>query len=201
MRWYFLILFVIAVTLAAGIGPRGAKFTKPPLYIFPDMDWQDKVKAQKPSDFFADGSGARRPVSNTVPLGHEFPVSEELAFAPGEYFLGGTFGDYFGDGMPGEVTLDEDFLFRGKQRYQIFCTPCHGESGNGVGPVSSFWTIPPTANLLDARVSAMPDGQIYWTITHGKGLMGPYNGAMPAEDRWAVTAYLRVLQAAAGAGN
>jgi hypothetical protein len=58
--------------------------------------------------------------------------------------------------------------------------------------------IPPTANLIDPRVKAMPEGQIFWTITHGKGLMGPYNGVLSVNDRWAITAYLRGLQAASG---
>jgi hypothetical protein len=48
-------------------------------------------------------------------------------------------------------------------------------------------------------VVALPDGQLFWTITHGKGLMGPYNGAIPVADRWAITAYMRALQAAGGA--
>lgn len=201
MRWFFLILFAIAVMLAVGIGPRGEKFTKPPLYLFPDMDWQYKLKYQKPSDFFADGSGARRPVGGTVPLGYDLPLSKEYTPVGGEYFLEGTFGDYYGEGMPEEVTVDEALLARGRERYQIFCTACHGDSGNGAGVVSKYWAIPPTANLLDPRVVGLPDGQIYWTITHGKGLMGPYNGAIPVADRWAITAYVRVLQSASTAGE
>ncbi len=201
MRWFFLILFAIAVMLAVGIGPRGEKFTKPPLYLFPDMDWQYKLKYQKPSDFFADGSGARRPVSGTVPIGYDLPLSKDHPPVGGEYYLEGTFGDYFGDGMPEEITVDAALLERGRERYQIFCGACHGDSGNGAGVVSKYWAIPPTANLLDPRVAALPDGQIFWTITHGKGLMGPYNGAVPVADRWAITAYVRVLQSAAGAGK
>lgn len=201
MRWFFLILFAIAVMFAVGIGPRGEKFTKPPLYLFPDMDWQYKLKYQKPSDFFADGSGARRPVSGTVPIGYDLPLSKDDLPVGGEYYLEGTFGDYFGDGMPEEITVDAALLERGRERYQIFCGACHGDSGNGAGVVSKYWAIPPTANLLDPRVAALPDGQIFWTITHGKGLMGPYNGAVPVADRWAITAYVRVLQSAAGAGK
>ncbi|MBL9154880.1 MAG: cytochrome c [Verrucomicrobiales bacterium] len=198
MRWFFLILFAVAVMFAVGIGPRGEKFSKPPLYVFNDMDWQDKLKFQKPSEFFENGQGARKPVANTVPIGYTFPTSPDSAPAESEYFLNGTFGDYYGDGMPAEVTVDNALLQRGQERYQIFCTPCHGTSGNGQGIVSKYWAIPPTANLLDPRVVAMPDGQIFWTITHGKGLMGPYNGAIPAADRWAITAYVRAMQAAGG---
>lgn len=198
MRWFFLLLFTATVSLAVGIGPRGEKFTDPPLYIFPDMDWQYKLKAQKPSEFFEDGKGARRPVDHTIPIGYALPLSQEDRPVGGEYFLTGTVGDFFGDGIPSEIPVDEALLARGKQRYQIYCTACHGTSGNGQGVVSKYWAIPPSANLLDPRVSAMPDGQLFWTISHGKGLMGPYNGAIGMEDRWAITAYLRVLQAAGG---
>ncbi len=199
MRWFFLILFAIAVMLAVGIGPRGEKFTKPPLYVFPDMDWQYKLKFQKPSDFFADGQGARRPVDGTIPLGYDLPLTEDDFPVGDTYYRTGLFGDFYGDGMPDAVAVDEKLLMRGKERYQIYCTACHGTSGNGQGVVSKYWQIPPTANLLDPRVAGLPDGQIFWTITHGKGLMGPYNGAVPIEDRWAITAYVRVLQGAAAA--
>ncbi|MCB1230427.1 MAG: cytochrome c [Verrucomicrobiae bacterium] len=199
MRWFFLILFAIAVMFAVGIGPRGDKFTKPPLYIFPDMDWQYKLKFQKPSDFFADGSGARRPVDNTIPLGYEMPLTADDFPVGDEYYLTGLYGDFFGDGLPEGISVDDALLKRGHERFQIYCSPCHGDSGNGQGVVSKYWAIPPTANLTDPRVAALPDGQIFWTITHGKGLMGPYNGAVSIEDRWAITAYVRVLQNASGA--
>ena len=173
--------------------------------LFPDMDNQYKVKAQKPSDFFENGQGARTPVEGTEPIGFNFPITSEgavgtdLDYSSGSDYLNtGLFGDFYGKGFPSELKMDEAFLARGKQRYQITCTPCHGDSGNGAGVVSKYWAIPPTANLIDPRVKDMPEGQIFWTITHGKGLMGPYNGVTSVRDRWAITAYLRGLQAAAG---
>jgi len=207
MRWYFLILFLVVVLVAVASGPRGQKFSDPPIEVFPDMDRQYKLKFQKPSSFFVDGQGARLPVAGTVPMGYASPetaeASEGLFPAGGgwgsDYYNTGTVGDYFGDGMPEEVAIDEAFIARGKQRYQINCTPCHGESGNGVGVVSKYWAIPPSANLIDPRVKALPDGQLYWTIVHGKGLMGPYNGTINVHDRWAIVAYLRALQNVAGA--
>lgn len=205
MRWFFLILAIAVVATVYAIGPRGEKFSDPPFELFPDMDRQYKVKFQKPSHFFEDGRGARKPVAGTVPIGYEFPhagnegdLSTELDFSVGDdYYNTGLFGDFYGKGYPENLELDDEFLARGKQRYQITCTPCHGESGNGAGIVSKYWAIPPSANLIDARVSAMPEGQIYWTITHGKGLMGPYNGVLSVRDRWAIVAYVRALQAAA----
>ena len=188
------------------LGPRGEKFSSPPFMLFPDMDNQYKVKAQKPSEFFENGQGARVPVEGTAPLGFTMPVGEAVApersnldySAGSDYYNTGLFGDFYGKGFPEEIKMDEAFLERGKQRYQITCTPCHGEAGNGAGIVSKYWAIPPTANLIDPRVKEMPQRQIFWTITHGKGLMGPYNGVTSVNDRWAITAYLRALQAAAG---
>lgn len=206
MRWFFLILAITSVTLALALGPRGEKFSTPPFMLFPDMDNQYKVKAQKPSDFFANGQGARLPVEGTVPMGYALPLEGDTApakssldFGRGtDYFNTGLFGDFYGAGYPEDLKLDASFLARGKERYRITCAPCHADSGNGVGILSKYWAIPPTANLIDPRVKEMPEGQIFWTITHGKGLMGPYNGVVSVEDRWAITAYLRALQTASG---
>lgn len=199
-----MVLAIAVVATVYALGPRGEKFQDPPFELFPDMDRQSKVKFQKPSTFFEDGSGGRKPVEGTVPLGYVFPhAGNETNLAtsndfggPDSYFESGLFGDYFGKGYPEGITLDPEFLARGQERYQIYCTPCHGDSGNGGGPVAKYWAIPPSANLIDPRVIAMPEGQLYWTIKHGKGLMGPYSGAIPVEDRWAIVAYVRALQAA-----
>lgn len=204
MRWFFLILAIAVVATVYAIGPRGEKFSEPPFELFPDMDHQDKLRFQKPSDVFADGQGARKPVAGTVPIGYTFPHADNLEdlgsawdYSRGdEYVSTGLFGDFYGKGYPDEFELSGEMLRRGKQRYQITCTPCHGESGNGQGVVSKYWAIPPTANLIDPRVIAMPEGQLFWTITHGKGLMGPYRGVLSVQDRWAIVAYVRALQAA-----
>lgn len=206
MRWFLLIFAISVVATVYALGPRGQKFSEPPFELFPDMDRQEKVRAQKPSDFFEDGRGARPPVAGTLPIGFDFPhagnaddLASRLDFGRGsDYLSTGQFGDYFGSGFPEELTIDQAFLERGRERYQITCTPCHGDSGNGAGVVSKYWTMPPSANLVDPRVAAMPEGQIYRTITHGQGLMGPYGGVLSVQDRWAVVAYVRALQKAAG---
>lgn len=201
MRWFFLILVLFGIMLLAGIGVRGERFTSPPIEIFPDMDRQFKLKAQKPSEMFADGIGARKPVPGTVPLGFEVDAnggSADFSFSNGQdYASTGIIGDNFGDGFPAAHKVTGELLERGRERFNINCTMCHGASGNGQGVVSKYWNIPPTANLVDARAKAFPDGQIFWTITHGKGLMGPYNGTITVRDRWAIVAYVRALQQAA----
>lgn len=206
MRWFFLVLAIAVVATIYAIGPRGDKFSDPPFELFPDMDDQYKLRPQEPSQFFAGGQAAQKPVAGTVPLGYDLPHSgndgklgSELEYSSGDSYVStGQFGDFFGEGYPEEVKLTPGLVKRGQERYQVFCTPCHGETGNGQGVVSKYWAIPPTANILDARVSAMPEGQIFSTITHGKGLMGPYNGVIPIKDRWAIVSYVKSLQAASG---
>ena len=206
MRWFFLVLAIAVVATIYAIGPRGEKFSDPPFALFPDMDDQYKFRPQEPSEFFADGQSAQKPVAGTVPLGYSLPhagndgdLGSDLAFSSGDgYFSTGQFGDFYGKGYPKEVKLTPELVKRGQERFQVFCTPCHGETGNGQGVVSKYWAIPPTANLVDARVSALPEGQIFSTITHGKGLMGPYNGVIPVKDRWAIVSYVKSLQVASG---
>ena len=202
MRWFFLVLALVVLTLILGYGVRGTKFSGTPFELFPDMDRQYKVKYQKPSHFFANGQGSRKPVEGTAPIGFTMPLSKEqgiptsdLDFSVGDdYYNTGLYGDFYGKGFPDNLKADEALLARGQQRFQINCSPCHGESGNGGGIVSKYWMLPPTANLLDPRVKVMPEGQIFWTITHGKGLMGSYKGTVNVRDRWAIVAYLKALQ-------
>ena len=209
MRWFLLLTVFLIAAAVLGLRVRGTKFSQPPFELFNDMDRQYKVKYQKPSSFFDNGSGSRRPVKGTVPMGFIFPISKEkglesspLDFSSGDgYYSTGRFGDYYGKGFPKDITIDEAFLKRGQQRYQINCVPCHGESGNGQGIISKYWMVPPTTNLVDARVAAFPEGQIFSTITEGKGLMGSYKGTITVRDRWAITAYVKALQSASTPQN
>ena len=208
MRYFFLIYALIAV-LVVGIGGfRGQHFTKPPIQVFPDMDNQDKQKAQSPSSFFADRKGARLPVAETQPRGFNEEgdtliggIPEyEFGGQPGYYYTGHV-GDYFGNGMPEELELTADtaaeLIRRGEERYGIYCAVCHGAAGNGLG-VTSKYGVPGIANFhLDPFKSATyPDGRMYEVITNGKGMMSGYGANIPVRDRWAIIAYVRTLQAA-----
>ncbi|MEM8953001.1 MAG: cytochrome c [Verrucomicrobiota bacterium] len=210
MRYAYLTAFLVGILIFFWAGFRGSKFVLPPWEVFPDMDRQLKVMYQKPSDFFANGMASRVPVDGTVPMG--FSVPDQLAglgpaiaggFTQGQdYFNSGAMGDYFGDGMPEEVEVTPAFIKRGKERFELNCAVCHGVSGDGKGAVSNYWPTP-IANLHELRLTdraVTPDGSIYWTITHGKGLMGPYGGNITVEDRWAIVAYVRALQKAQPAG-
>lgn len=205
MRWFLLVYIAVAVLWVGLFGWKGQKSTNSPVEVFQDMDHQPKVRFQVASDSFADGQGSRRPVANTISMGTRVPTAPSAADGsdlPTSYFRSGRFGDYFGQGFPKQVKVDQALLDRGKQRFEIYCSVCHGLTGSGKGVVGPYWTggmMPPTSNLVDERVRALPEGQVFWTITNGKGLMGPYNGSVSVEDRWAIVAYLRVLQGSAQA--
>lgn len=209
---YFFLAYAIVAALVVGLLPmRGEKSPNTPLQLFPDMDDQDKLKAQKPSHFFADGVGGRKPVGGTHPLGFLPEGQSELGGVPafefgggeGYYETGGIDG-YFSNGMPEELGLDatnvEAFLRRGEEVYNINCMPCHGTSGDGLG-VASNYGVPGIANLtIEAyQQPKYPDGRLYHVITYGKGNMGAYKHNISLRDRWAVVAYVRALQVARSA--
>lgn len=217
MKYFFLsYLFIIAIVVSA-FGTRGTKSELPPIEILDDMDHQAKIKYQAASEFFADGRGARVPVKGTVPMGFEIPAKPavdgekpaRISFTSGtNYYHTGKMGDFYGDGLPAEITSDplifnEAFIKRGEQRYGIHCAICHGASGNGKGVTSKFgiltaFNFQQAGNTDPANAAAYrADGAIFDVITNGKGLMGGYGGNITLRDRWAIVAYIRTLQQAA----
>ena len=210
MRYFFLVYALIALIVVGIFGIRGQKFSKPPVRIFPDMDEQDRLKAQKPDPFFADGHGGRLPIAQTQPRGFNPDGATVIGGIP-EYEFGGQtgyyytghVGDYYGIGMPEELKLTNEsataLILRGKERFGIYCSACHGVSGDGNG-VTAQYGVPVAANP-NAKLNAIspetyPDGRLFETITNGKGLMSGYGYNIPVRDRWAIIAYVRTLQAA-----
>jgi mono/diheme cytochrome c family protein len=206
MLRYFFALFILAgVVVISFAGFRGSKSPNPPIEIFPDMDHQPKYQPQHPSGFFADGRAARKPVAGTVPLGYELKGSYFQAparngtFSPAgfsnlpDYYNTGKMGDSYGDGFPEAVTLNEQFLARGRERFEINCSVCHGKTGIGNGVIGQYGMVA-IANLMDERIRTMPDGQVFSTITNGKNTMGAYGPQISVEDRWAIISYIRALQ-------
>lgn len=204
LKYFFALLFIGLVSVLALAGFRGRHSTLPPIEIFPDMDHQPKYQPQHTNGFFADNRATRRAVEGTVPLGYTLPGSystNEAAngkvlaykgFSNGtDYFNTGRIGTVYGDGVPVEV--NEAFLKRGQERYIIHCAPCHGATGQGNGIVTNYG-LNGVANFQQDRLRAMPDGQIFNTITHGKNTMGAYGSNIAVEDRWAIISYVRALQ-------
>ncbi|MGD9765323.1 MAG: cytochrome c [Candidatus Binatia bacterium] len=163
----------------AGLGlhgcMRGCESSKPPILVNTSMFNQPKARAYAASDFFFDGKAMRAPVAGTIARG-QLP-SEGLGSAP--------------DRPP----VDEALLARGRERYAIYCAPCHDERGEGRGVLFERAKVP-TKNLLDKAVREQTDEKLFSTITDGSGLMPAYRYPIPAADRWAIIAYVRSLQAA-----
>ncbi|HUF61304.1 MAG TPA: cytochrome c [Verrucomicrobiales bacterium] len=205
MRYFLLAFLLLGVLAAALIGYRGRLTDRRPLEFFNDMDQQQKVKYQATSRFFADGVGSRRPVAGTVPMGFAVPdraMGEGGAQSPHGFALGadylntGRIGDYWGNGMPEGLSVDAAFLERGRRQFEIYCAVCHGSAGDGMG-VASRLGLSGVADLHQVRLrdeALSPDGELFNTISHGKGNMGAYGTNLTLYDRWSVVAYLRVLQ-------
>jgi mono/diheme cytochrome c family protein len=93
------------------------------------------------------------------------------------------------------VAVTNELLARGRQRYDMFCAPCHGRTGDGNG-ITKQYGMGATPTYHDERIRSMPEGEIYNTIANGKNTMMGYGDRLVVTDRWAIVAYLRALQRA-----
>jgi mono/diheme cytochrome c family protein len=193
---YFLAIFVVGVLSVVGVlGFRGSHFRKPPLYIFPDMEWQLKLRPQKPNGFFTNGISSQLPVPGTIArstsiqtaAGPVFPY-EDAPVNTGQ--IAGTTN--FVEHTPLPITAE--LLKRGQQRFTINCSPCHGALADGNGITRKLGAMTVVANLHDKRMVEMPDGEIFYVISNGRNLMGAYGANVTVPDRWAIVAYVRALQ-------
>ncbi|NBQ58798.1 MAG: cytochrome c [Opitutaceae bacterium] len=161
---YLVTLFVVVLTVSI-LGFRGTKFTSAPMDVFPEwafpgMKHQPKPYSQGTSAFFADGRADRVPVAGTVQRG---------MLRENDHMNHGKSADgSFARGFPSDVTVDFKLLERGQDRYTIYCSPCHGNVGDGNGITKKY----------------------------GINTMYPYADKLVPADRWAVVAYVRALQRA-----
>jgi mono/diheme cytochrome c family protein len=162
---------------------RGCTSSRPPIHPNPSMDDQPKVLPQTASDFFYDGASMRPPVPGTIPIGG---LKEDVAFFTGR----DADGQYV---AASPVAVDEALLERGRQRYAIYCQPCHDARGDGKGILFQRGNVP-TASFHQEKILKYPDGQIFEVITNGTGLMSGYAWPIPPRDRWAIIAHVRELE-------
>jgi hypothetical protein len=195
---YFLALFVLAVATTVGVlGLRGSHFRKPPLYIFPDMEFQQKLRPQKPNDFFTNGISSQLPVAGTIARGTPIQTvsGEVYPFEDSPVNTGRIPGTTnFVEINPLPIT--EELMKRGQQRFTINCSPCHGATAEGNGITKKIGAMAVVANLHDKRIVEMADGELFYVISNGRNLMGSYGANVTVQDRWAIIAYLRALQLA-----
>jgi hypothetical protein len=147
-----------------------------------DMQDQPKYKPLGESKFFADGRQARPIPAGTI-------ARDELNDT--DPFHTGVSNRQFLDTIPMDVDLK--LLERGRDRFDIYCSPCHGRMGDGNGMVAQRGFRAP-ANFHSDRLRSVPPGYIFQVITNGYGAMGDYGDQIAVNDRWAIVAYLRALQ-------
>jgi mono/diheme cytochrome c family protein len=147
-----------------------------------DMHDQPKYIPFRESTFFADGRSARAPVAGTVARDH---LHEDTLLYTGTV-----------DGADATVfpfVVTDQVMARGQERYNIYCSPCHGRTGMGDGMVVRRGYRPPPTLHAD-RLRLAPAGHFFDVITNGFGAMPDYAAQIRAEDRWAIVAYIRALQ-------
>lgn len=188
-----------------------------------DMQDQPKIKPYRGTTFFADGLGARQPIQGTVPRGFlrddtEFftgkrsrttagPGTQAIAGqqtqtqqqgqaqgqAQGQSAVPGDQNSYPDDIDYFPIPVTEEVVKRGRERYDIFCSACHGLTGNGDGMIVRRG-FRRAASFNDDRLRQAPVGHFFDAITNGWGAMPAYASQVAVQDRWAIVAYIRALQ-------
>lgn len=208
IRVPFWMVSIAVISVAASFVPLSLAFrarsvtsTEPRIAIMQDMDNQTKYKEQAFSPVFADGRADRLPVPGTV---------SRSGLAEDDHYYRGysrtwnaqanKYEVQFLAGFPQQVKVDDALLQRGRQRFNIYCLPCHGADGSGNGMTNqravelgeSQWVTP--SNLTDDDRRNRAEGHLFNTVTNGIRNMAGYGPQIPVEDRWAIVAYVRALQ-------
>lgn len=205
------VLISLALVGAAG-GCRGMTSDQPPVWVMREMFRQERYNPQSESSFFNDHRTMRTPPEGTVAretylgdpevaTGRTADNSAYVARVPSE--VSEWFAQHLetwrpeGSPAPDGATA---MLERGRDRYNIYCVPCHGGSGDGQGVVFrraavTGYNFPEPPTFHQDRLRHAPDGQLFATITNGIRNMPSYAAQIPSVyDRWAIVAYVRALQ-------
>ena len=212
------------IPFAIAAKARNSHSAEPHIYIFPDMNWQPKYKSDTEMDMFPDGRANRGEIAGTIPRGWlekdtvfyngldaptQCDTCEVVQPAASQWTTG--FPTQYPNGQP--FVIDDKLLKRGQNRFNIYCTPCHGYDGHGQGMVPTrvkagggVWIArnlveAPTADGKGGVAVQMPNGQLFNTISNGYTTMMGYGAQIPAADRWAIVAYVRALQRAQNASH
>lgn len=149
-----------------------------------DMHHQAKIKPFRESTFFADGASARVLPEGTVARGF---LRDDAALSRGQ----GTDGKFVAE-IP--VPFTRALVLRGQERFDIYCSPCHGRTAEGQGMIVQRGFKRPMSFHID-RLRAERAGYFFDVMTNGFGQMSSYAAQVPPEDRWAIVAWIRTLQA------
>lgn len=182
-----LLLAVIAAALST-LSACSSIQRDPPILVWWDMKRQAKFRTQGETGLFADGRNTRTPPEDTVAQGYLFDETSYNTGMEGPMYVGKN-----------PVPVTPALLRQGKMRFNTYCSPCHDLTGQGKGIVPAHAPQWQPANLTEDRVVQLADGDIFTVITNGRRTMPPYKYQVVTADRWAIIAYLRVLQRAANA--
>ena len=182
------ILGALIGVAASSTGCRGWTSEEPPVHLNWNMDTQEKGKPFRDSDFFADKRMMRTPPEGTVARGY---LRED------DHFFRGDINGQPASTFPKKFAGNDNDMTRGRERFNIYCSPCHGRTGAANGTVASRLAVKPPS-FHDQRLKDMLVGQIFHAITNGvnNGNMPSYAQQIPEQDRWDIVLYLRALQRA-----
>lgn len=171
------------------VGCAGVTQRSTQIEVWDDMKRQQKYRAQSANPVFADGRTQQAPPDGVVAVGL---LKEDEGYSTGK-----TGGMYVGK----NPLLAEDkigdlkaTLELGQKRFETYCSPCHGRAGDGLGIVPAKVPTWKPQNLHEARLREYPDGEFFDVISHGRRSMKGYRFQISERDRWAIVAYIRVLQ-------
>jgi len=199
------------IPLAMAYRGRHATSEKPRYVVWTDMSFQRKAKPQRASDLFEDGRAARKPVTGTIAVGQLFDDQEQRfgvqadALSPVGMEIDSKTGVPLAQwltGFPAAIAVDEALLDRGEERFDIYCSVCHGVRGDGLGAVAlrakdlraARWGWVDPKNLLASATVARTNGELFHIAGHGINTMKGYAAQIAVRDRWAIVAWVRALQ-------
>lgn len=190
------VIFLAMIPPAVIAWARAVNSSQPRIHLIQDMDNQPKFRAQHANALFADGRAMRPPITGTVARGR---LNED------DHYYRGISNGQWAATFPPQVAVTMDLLQRGRERFNIYCQPCHGLAGYGDGMVNkramvlmnlgvngTTWVQPKSVH--EQQIREQPVGQYFNTISNGVRNMPAYGPQIPVADRWAIVAYVRALQ-------
>lgn len=197
LRWAVIVVTCIATIPMALIFRARTSFSEQPrIHIIQNMDNQPKYVSQEANALFLDGRVMRPRIEGTIARGDMVGDTHR--------FMGVVDGGW-ATSYPDGLNVDRAFIERGRNRFYIYCTPCHGQGGFGDGLVAqraaqlvetgangTSWVAP--KNLHEEAIRQQPVGQLFNTATNGVRTMSGYASQIPTNDRWAIIAYVKALQ-------
>lgn len=182
----------LAALLIAAIGCSDVKRTPGKVYM-PDMANSRAYETYSANPVFADGRTSQGPVAGTVKRGDDYPVHIAMDN------IGDTANYYASRSLPNPFdSLNADQMKETERIYLINCGICHGAKLDGNGPLWKDGDGPfpakPAALVGDAKYESMPAGQMFYSITYGKNLMGGYASQVTAKQRWEIITYIKSKQ-------